>query len=54
MKAKKNHQVAGSNLAYATAMVGKRVSSAAGPHKDKRTKRVRTRGAAKARAMKEW
>jgi hypothetical protein len=35
-------------------MVGKRQSSAASKHKDKRDKRARTRGAQKARAMKEW
>ncbi len=35
------------------AMVGKRTSNAAGTHGDKRTKRARTRGAAKRRAMRE-
>lgn len=44
----------GANPARAQAMVEKRRSNAAGKHADKRTKRVRTRSAAKARAMKEW
>lgn len=43
-----------SNKPYVEGMQGLRQSSAAGPHKDKRTKRIRTRGAAKARAVKEW
>ena len=29
-------------------------SNAAGSHKDKRTKRARTRGAQKARALRDW
>lgn len=44
----------GSNPEMAKAMLGKRLSSAAGTHKDKRTKRARTRAAAKARIMREW
>lgn len=44
----------GANPALAQAMVEKRRSNAAGKHSDKRTKRARTRSAAKARAMKEW
>lgn len=44
----------GANPARAQAMVEKRRSNAAGKHADKRTKRARTRGAAKARALKEW
>jgi len=35
-------------------MLGKRSSGAAGKHRDKRDKRVRTRGAAKARALREF
>ena len=31
-----------------------RRSGAAGKHADRRTKRTRTRGAAKARALKDW
>lgn len=42
------------NLALAQAMVEKRRSNAAVKHLDKRTRRVRTRSAAKARAMGEW
>jgi hypothetical protein len=42
------------NRALAVAMVGKRTSNAAGKHADKRSKRVRTRSAAKARALKEY
>jgi hypothetical protein len=36
------------------AMQELRRSGAAGKHADRRSKRVRTRGAAKARAMREW
>lgn len=56
MKANKYQQlgVVGANLALAQAMQGLRRSNAAGKHADKRTKRARTRSAAKARAMKEW
>jgi hypothetical protein len=42
------------NRALAVAMVGKRTSNAAGKHADKRSKRVRTRSSAKARALKEY
>ena len=42
------------NLALAVAMQGKRISNAAGTHADKRSKRTRTRGAAKSRAIGEW
>lgn len=42
---------AGANLALALAMRGK--SSAAGTHKDRRTKRNRTRSAQRAKAIKE-
>ena len=35
------------------AMLGKRTSNAAGKHADKRTRRTRTRSAAKARAVKD-
>lgn len=44
----------GRNRALALAMVEKRRSGAAGKHQDKRNKRARTRGAQKARAMKDW
>jgi len=44
----------GGNKALMVAMVGKRSSNAAGKHKDKRDKRARTRGAQRARAMKDW
>lgn len=47
-------RLGGRNEALAYAMVGKRTSSAAGKHADKRDKRTRTRGAKKARAMKDW
>lgn len=43
--------IKGSNKPLAEAMLGKRMSSAAGPHKDKRDKRARTRAASKARTM---
>jgi hypothetical protein len=49
-----NVRYIGENFAYAQAMVEKRRSNAAGKHLDKRTRRARTRSAAKARAMKEW
>ena len=41
------------NPALALAMQGKRSSGAAGPHADRRTRRVKTRGASKARAIRE-
>lgn len=41
------------NPALALAMVEKRRSGAAGPHADRRTRRVKTRGAAKSRAIRE-
>lgn len=44
----------GRNFALAEAMIGKRTSSAAGKHADKRAKRARTRAAAKNRAMGDW
>lgn len=44
---------AGANRAMALAMVGKRTSSAAGKHADKRDKRARTRSAQRARAMRD-
>lgn len=44
----------GENKPLMHAFQGLRSSSAAGKHADKRTKRARTRGASKARAMKEW
>lgn len=50
----KRGKVGGANLALALAMNGKRSSNAAGKHADKRTKRTRTRAAAKARALKEF
>lgn len=46
--------MSGQNRPLAIAMVGKRTSSAAGKHADKRTKRARTRGAAKCRAIGEY
>jgi hypothetical protein len=46
--------MSGANPALAKAMVEKRRSNSAGKHADKRTRRARTRGAAKARAMKEF
>ncbi len=52
--AKKQVPGAGENPSLAAAMLGKRLSSAAGKHKDKRTKRARTRAAAKERQMKDW
>ena len=41
------------NLPRVRAMIGKRTSNAAGKHADRRTRRTRTRSAAKARAMKD-
>lgn len=49
-----NVRTGGRNRPLALAMVGKRQSNAAGKHADKRDKRTRTRGAQKARAMKDW
>lgn len=43
----------GENKPLMRAMVGKRMSSAAGKHADRRRRRARTRSAAKARALKE-
>lgn len=45
---------AGENKALMVAMVGKRSSSAAGKHADKRDKRARTRSAQRARVLKDW
>ena len=50
---KRENPMKGANEALSLAMLGKRGSSAAGPHKDKRDKRARTRDAAFRRAMKE-
>lgn len=47
------HVAYGANPDLARAMVGKRSSNAAGKHRDKRTKRARTRAAARHRAMKD-
>lgn len=43
----------GANRALALAMVGKRSSNAAGKHADRRTRRVRTRAAQRARVIGE-
>lgn len=43
----------GENKAYTEAMLGKRSSNAAGPHLDKRTKRLRTRAAKKTQSINE-
>ena len=45
--------VRGANYAYIEAMLGKRMSSAAGPHADKREKRARTRSAQKIKALQD-
>lgn len=50
---KQANPMKGANPALNLAMLGKRGSSAAGPHKDKRNKRARTRGAAFTRAMRD-
>lgn len=42
------------NPELARAMMGKRLSSAASPHKDKRTKRNRTRSTQRSRAIAEF
>ena len=42
------------NAARVAAVQGLRRSGAAGKHLDRRTKRVRTRAARKAAALKEW
>jgi hypothetical protein len=54
MNKNKAPRTTGRNLPLAEAMIGKRLSSAAGTHGDRRTKRVRTRGAATRRALKDW
>jgi hypothetical protein len=43
----------GGNTELAKAMMGKRLSSAASKHHDRRTKRVRTRAAKKQRAIRD-
>ena len=53
MSNKKSKPEKVANPALALAMLGKRSSGAAGPHADRRTRRVRTRGASKARAIRE-
>lgn len=45
---------AGRNRDLHTAMVGKRQSNAAQPHKDRRLKRLQTRDAVKRQALKEY
>jgi hypothetical protein len=50
----KSAKHAAANHALAVAMVGKRTSSAAGKHADRRTKRNRTRAAQRANAVKGW
>lgn len=52
-KKKQTNPMKGANPALNLAMLGKRGSSAAEPHKDKRDRRARTRAAAFARVMKE-
>lgn len=42
------------NKNYVHGMQELRRSNASGTHKDKRSRRARTRAAAKIRAMKEW
>lgn len=51
---KRKRKEGAANLALALAMVGKRTSSAAGTHGDKRAKRARTRAAQRARILREW
>jgi hypothetical protein len=49
----KDARVAGAgNFEQYQAMLGKRLSNAATPHKDARTKRARTRGASLQRALR--
>jgi len=43
----------GGNKPLMVAMTGKRFSNAAGKHGDKRDKRARTRGASRARALRD-